>query len=770
MPHHDSLSLEQTRAAYTFDVPICILAGAGSGKTRVITHRIAHLVKEQKVSPREILGVTFTNKAAREMRERVERLLPSLGRDILLGTFHGLAARFLRYYGDIVSVSRDFLIYDEDDATRLIKKIINERYDLSKEELSAEVKKVLRFRNKESAKNPQEISVAHERAAIILDVYQERLQKMGALDFSGILDKFLALLESPQGLFMISQRVRHLVVDEYQDINDVQAKIVHILATIAETVAIVGDDDQSIYGWRGASAHYMQHFLDTFKNALLFRLEDNYRSTKPILDCANAVIAHNKERLGKSLRSIAGDGPLIRLSRHYRDIQEAGFAVEQSMRLFEQYGSLFTVAVLMRTNAQSRPLEEALYKARIPYRMVGGMRFYDRKEIKDILAALRAVIYHHSDVDLMRMLNALPLGIGKKTQDALSDYAGIRGLSFFETMNDETHQASALGNTRSKKKISELLGLLHEMRNEILTYLPDGEVKIMRADEALIYVIDKFGIARRLESKLDDEAEGRLENIEQLVQAAVSFVETQESFGEPSDAQSFLENVALISKDESVEEEKGSFRGTVTLMTLHAAKGLEFDGVFLVGLEEGVLPHTRSLHGFDEQKRQHALEEERRLLYVGLTRAKKRLFLSFCQERFLHGLTSPSLPSRFLRELPKETIDINDRFILDRIGLAGLAMPKNVDDTERTFKKPILSSVARQTFGHSPDEGYRIEYDESNFSNVSSFKTGELVYHSNYQQGRVVSLSGNGRMTRVKVRFLGDGQTRTIMATHLQRS
>jgi DNA helicase II / ATP-dependent DNA helicase PcrA len=772
MPHNNSLSLEQTRAAYTFDAPICILAGAGSGKTRVITHRIAHLVKERGADPRSILGVTFTNKAAREMRERVERLLPNVGRDILLGTFHGLAARFLRYYGDIVSVSRDFLIYDEDDATRLIKKIINERYDLSKEEMSAEVKKVLRFRNKENNKTAQEISIAHERAAIIVDIYQERLQKMGALDFSGILDKFLALLESEQGLYVISQRVRHLVVDEYQDINDVQAKIVHILAKCADTVAIVGDDDQSIYGWRGASAHFMQYFLDTFKNALLFRLEDNYRSTRPILDCANAVIAHNTERLGKNLRSIAGDGPLIRLNRQYRDIQEAGFVVEQSMRLFEQYGSDFTIAVLMRTNAQSRPLEEALYKARIPYRMVGGMRFYDRKEIKDILAALRAVIYHHSDVDLMRMLNALPLGIGKKTQDALSEYAGMRGMSFFETMNDDEHQAQALGNTRSKKKITELLSILHEMRNEILTYLPDGEVKIMRADEALIYIIDKFGFASRLEGKLDDEAEARLENIEQLVQAAVSFVETSESYGEPTDAQSFLENVALVSKDESVEEEKGSFVGTITLMTLHAAKGLEFDGVFLVGLEEGVLPHTRSLHGVDELKRKQALEEERRLLYVGLTRARKRLFLSFCQERFLHGLTSPSAPSRFLRELPKETIDINDRWILDRIGLSGLSMPKTDGDVEKQIKKPPLSlaSVRSSGNGHKPHDDYRIEYDDAFVGNGITFKPGERVYHSNYQRGQVISLSGTGKMVRVKVKFEGDGQTRTIMATHLQRA
>lgn len=762
MPDNKSLSLEQEQAALTFDAPICILAGAGSGKTRVITHRIAHLVKEYKVSPRQILGVTFTNKAAREMRERVEKLLPSMGHEVLLGTFHGLAARFLRYYGDLVLVDRDFLIYDEDDSSRLIKNIIKERYDLSKEELSSETKKVLRMRDLDKHES-QEITAAGERIALILDIYQERLQKIGALDFSSLLKKFLALLENEDGQRLICERVRHLVVDEYQDINAIQAKIVHIMAKNADSVAIVGDDDQSIYGWRGASAHYMQKFLDDFQNSKLFRLEENYRSTKPILDCANAVIANNKERLGKNLRSISGDGPLIRLNRHFRDIQEATSVVEQSLKLFERYGSNFDVAVLMRTNAQSRPLEEALHKARIPYRMVGGMRFYDRKEIKDILAALRAVIYNHSDVDILRLLNALPFGIGKKTQEELSSYAGQNSLSFFEAMNDDDHQRSALGNTRSRKKITDLLSLLDSIRSELITTLADGEVRIMRADEALIYIIDRFGFVSRLENKNDDEAEGRLENIEQLVQAAVSFVEQAESYGEPNDAQSFLENVALISKDESVENEPGAILGTITLMTLHAAKGLEFDGVFLVGLEEGVLPHSRSLHGGDEEKRKSAIEEERRLLYVGMTRARQRLFLSYCQERFLHGKTSPSAPSRFLRELLKESIEPSDRWILNQLGTVFSPQAR-----ETFSQKLSLPKIAPRPSPQVYQDAYQIEYDgEPAKSEV--FNAGDRVYHSSYENGQVLSSSGLGRMARVKVKFYGDNQVRTIMASHLRR-
>lgn len=738
--------------------PVCILAGAGSGKTRVITHRIAHLVKDQGVSPHTILGVTFTNKAAREMRERVERLLPYQGNDVLLGTFHGMAARFLRYYGDLVGVSRDFLIYDEDDATRLIKKIINERYQLSKDELSAEVKKVLRRRDV-SLEN-EEHSAKLERVDSILAIYQERLTKMGAVDFSGLLIKFCELLEHEEGARILCSRIRHVVVDEYQDINAIQARITHILAHKADSVAIVGDDDQSIYGWRGASAHYMQKFLESFAGAQLYRLQDNYRSTKPILDAANALISHNTQRLGKNLLAIQGDGPLLGLKQHYRDGQEAQAVIEQAQRLFAQYGTTFDVAVLMRTNAQSRPLEEALHKARMPYRMVGGMRFYDRKEIKDILAALRAVLYQQSDVDILRVLAALPLGIGKKTQDALSHYAGINNLSLYETMNGSEHQESALGNTRSHKKIASLVALLNEMRSEMVQILPDGEVKILRADEALIYVIDKFGIASKLEQKNDDESEGRLENIEQLVQAAVAFVEEAEARGEPADAQTFLENVSLISKDESVGDKQAADTGTITLMTLHAAKGLEFDGVFLVGLEEGVLPHNRSFHGSDEEKRRSALEEERRLLYVGMTRAKKRLFLSFCQERFMHGKTSPSDPSRFLRELPPEVFEPGARWIMDQSKAAfyDRVARKSFDVGSRTISMPAKPAV----------EAYKIEYDDSPDFDNPKINAGSRVYHTNYQNGKVIAISGAGKAMRAQVRFEGDGQVRTIMLSHLQ--
>lgn len=758
-----NLSQEQKNAALTIDGPICILAGAGSGKTRVITHRIAYLIKDLKENPRSILGLTFTNKAAREMRERVEKLLPNIGHEINLGTFHGIAARFLRYYGSIVGIENDFLIYDEDDAVRLIKKILKEKYDLAKDELSAEVKKVMRFR--EEGAISREKTAASERAEIILELYQERLKQMGAVDFSGLLKKFHELLCNEEGLLAISNRINHLLVDEYQDTNAIQSEIVHILAKKVKTVAIVGDDDQSIYGWRGASAHFMQKFLTDFPGSHLFRLEDNYRSTKPILDAANALISHNKSRLGKTLRAINGDGPLLRLSKHYRDSHEASWVIEQSIRLFGNFGSSFQIAVLMRTNAQSRPLEEALHKARMPYRMVGGMKFYDRKEIKDIISALRAVIYNNSDMDLIRVLDNFSLGIGKKTIEALSIFSGSNGLRFYEVMQSLKLQEEALGNTRARNKIESVVNKIENMRKELVRILPDGEIEIMRADEALIYVIDCFGIAAKLEQKNDDEAASRLENIEQLVQAAVSFVEEAESLGQPSDAQAFLENVALVSKDESVQEGPGANFGTITLMTLHAAKGLEFDGVFLVGLEEGVLPHNRSLYGQDENKRNEALEEERRLMYVGLTRAKKRLFLSYCQERFLHGSTSISPPSRFLSEIPENVFDLSDRFLLKQSSTKAGSYAQGAASgfSWSTKAKPVPKKTSEEKLD------YHIEYEDEYLNGPEAFKVGNRVFHASYRYGRIISVSGFGKMSRAQVKFDDDTTLRMIMLSHLKR-
>lgn len=642
-----NLSPEQRDAAIEIDVPVCILAGAGSGKTRVITHRIAYLVEHIKVNPYHILGVTFTNKAAKEMKERVQKLLPLEGISVNLGTFHGLAARFLRFYGHLVDVPEDFLIYDEDDCEKLIKKIIKQYFKLDKDETKTQINRVLR------AKDQDKITGLDQRTAQILDIYYEEMIKAGAIDFNGLLRKFLALLQNDQGFSIMKSRVLHLMVDEFQDINETQSQIVNLLAKGAKTCAIVGDDDQSIYGWRGASAQYMHNFLTDFPKSKLYRLEENYRSTEPILTCANHIISHNKERLGKNLRSMSGEGQKVSVRRFFKDSQEARSVVEEAIRQFGFLGLGSQIAVLMRTNAQSRAFEEALHKARMPYRMIGGMRFYDRKEIRDVLAGLKCILYPKSDVDLIRLWQALPFGIGALTQNKIIALSKDQGISLFEASKQFI----------SNKKVASFLNTLSQITEQVIISKPNGQKEILRADEALVLAIESFGFARYYKSIGDEEALGRLENIEQLVQASANFVSDSRSNNEPCDAQAFMENVSLVSKDESQEGEGQSF-GTLTLLSIHAAKGLEFDCVFLVGLEEGILPHSRSLEGFDEKRRIESLEEERRLMYVGITRAKSRLFLSYCMERYHYGKTTICLPSRFLSEIPLEAIKPEERFLL----------------------------------------------------------------------------------------------------------
>ncbi len=718
-----SLSIEQEQAAFIFDRPVCILAGAGSGKTRVITHRIAHLINNKMALPYEILGVTFTNKAAKEMKERVALLLGDQAFDVNLGTFHGLAAKFLRYYGEFIGIERNFLIYDEDDATRLIKKIIRESYVLGKEELADLVAQVLSLKNSEKVNN----SFNSHKARAVLDIYLAQTKQINALDFNQLLKSFLDLLQNKEAYERISYKIKHLLVDEYQDINLVQSQIINLLAKNAKSVAIVGDDDQSIYSWRGASSKFMSDFISDFSNTKLVRLEENYRSTAPILKAANAVISNNEERLGKELVSIRGHGPLIRVRKHYRDSHEALMLTEQVLREFEQHGKDFEIAVLMRTNALSRALEEAFHKAKIPYRIIGGMKFYDRKEIKDILAALKSCLFHNSDVDLLRLLDCLPLGIGKKTIEQLITYSTANKLSLFETMSNSQHLEQSLDNARAKKKIDDLVKVLIKAKS----YLNSKDIT---ASQAIMFVIEQFDFIARLEHKNDEESQGRIANIEQLVEASISFVTDSAD----KSIISFLENVALISKDELSNEKHQSNIGSITLMTLHAAKGLEFDAVFLIGLEEGILPHSRSTkQGAD------ALEEERRLLYVGMTRAKTKLFVSFCQERFIHGKVCPSLPSRFLKEVPLDCIDERDRWFLEE-PTSHKHDPETVYSYAYEIKKPVITSI------------------------TNDFSVGNQVYHKIFSKGKILGIN-LGLKPSAKVHFYSDNQIRIIMLNFLSK-
>ena len=706
------LSQEQHNAAFIFDKPVCILAGAGSGKTRVITHRIAHLIDNSLARPYEILGVTFTNKAAKEMKERVANLIGEhAALEVNLGTFHGLAAKFLRYYGEYIGIGRNFLIYDEDDVLRLVKKIIKESYSMSKEEVTDLASEVMNIRNADKLSFR-----TSNKAKSVLDAYLSQIKQINALDFNQLLQSFLELLKNEDAYEKITLKAKHILVDEYQDINLIQAQIINLLAKKSKTIAIVGDDDQSIYSWRGASAKFMSDFINNFSNTQLVRLEENYRSSKAILQAANQVISNNKERLGKELISVKGDGELIRIRKHYRDNHEALMVSEQIIREFEQ-NSNCEIAVLMRTNALSRSLEEAFHKAKIPYRIIGGMKFYDRKEIKDILATLKACIFPNSDVDMIRLLDALPLGIGKKTIEQISTYANFHKISLFETMSNSQHLSDALDNLRAKKKIDDFVEILIKAKS----FLLDPNIK---THEALMFIVEKFDFVGRLEQKNDEESQARIANIEQLIESALNFVEENQD----NSIVAFLENVALISKDEvSNNSDFYSANKSVSLMTLHAAKGLEFDVVFLIGLEEGILPHSRSFINGEE-----SLEEERRLLYVGMTRAKNKLFISYCQERFMHGKVCASIPSRFLKELPIDCIDTKDKWLLQNN-----TYHKNTEE-----KKEIIIT--------------------------NNFKIGDYVYHKIFLKGKILAIN-DGVKANAKIYFYNDNQVRTIMINFLNK-
>lgn len=657
------LSPPQLEAATRVEGPVCILAGAGSGKTRVVTHRIAHLIENLRARPWQILAVTFTNKAAQEMRSRVDDLVPGAGKSVRVGTFHGTAARLLRRYGDAVGIPSSFVIYDQDDAQRLLKRVIVDELNLSKDLVRPAMGLIDGWQSE--GLRPSEVpevawNPAEDNARKAYGVYHQRLAEAGAVDFGGLLVKLRDLLREPAGE-EIKRVTRHLLVDEYQDTNRVQADVVMSLAKAAETIAVVGDDDQAIYGWRGATADNLKHFIEQMPGSVLVKLEDNYRSTQRILDAANGVIANNATRLGKTLRPTGEEGRAVRLLRAQNDIDEA----RKVVRLIQEHGyaqkSLDDVAVLYRTNAMSRALEDELRKANIPYRLVGGVRFYDRKEVKDVLATVRCALNPKSDVDTVRMLTAIPRGIGATSIAKLQAAATKHGRGVLEIMCDDALLDSTKIAARTLKKVRELGAKIESLRGDIM---PQGDrPAIMDARGAMVQAIDVSGVSDRLEAENSIESQGRLENLGALVSAAAQYVEDIEALGPtPADPDAaprapdvlgFLEDAALLGGDEQAPDDDNTGE-RATLMTLHAAKGLEFDLVFLIGLEEHSFPHSRALR---EDADPTDLEEERRLAYVGITRAKERLVLSYAQRRMVQGVIKPRRPSRFLEEIPEEVLE-----------------------------------------------------------------------------------------------------------------
>ncbi len=816
------LSPEQYEAATWTDGPVCILAGAGSGKTRVVTHRIAYLIGHKRARPWSILAVTFTNKAAGEMRHRVEQLVPGVGKQVKVGTFHGMAARFLRQYGDAVGVNKAFVIYDSDDQKRLMKRVVADELNWSKELVRPFLSRIGGWQSEGLTPGevpPTSYDRIYEQCREAYALYWSKLEEMGAVDFGGLLLKLRDLLRSPAGA-EITDRIAHLLVDEYQDVNRVQTEIVHAVARHADTIAVVGDDDQAIYGWRGASADNLKHFVDQVDNAHLVRLEDNYRSTANILLCANEVIANNVERLGKELRPKAGDGRRIRVLRARDDIEESRRVVSMIQDDLRAGRSPEDIAVLYRTNASSRLFEDELRKAHIAYRLVGGVRFYDRKEVKDVLAVLRSALNPRSDVDTMRMVGAVPRGIGAKSLEKMQAAAAREGLPLLEVMRQGA-LLDGIGVAKKARKASlELAESVSDLGEQIRPRTdPAGNVTPARVDarQAVALATEISGVADRLEAEGTAEAEGRLENLGALLSAATQFVEEATAAGTPTDILGFLEDAALLGGDD-VDPSADDDGERITLMTLHSAKGLEFPTVFLVGLEEGLFPHAMAT---GDNGGPAEVEEERRLAYVGITRAKQRLVLTWARRRMVQGTPRPQQMSRFLEELPREVLEgdiptttgrSRGRFPdyvppprrevgevieyepeydpskqgLGRRGrtlptaLLGAGAEREATALARSFEavKARLRSASPPPVAAATDEP-RVELDDGGAPpppqvelEVPAAEPGGLVVHGRvdhevFGQGTIVGFRGQGRMRSALVRFDEDARPRVIICRHL---
>ena len=645
MSIYDTLNKEQGEAVRHTEGPVLILAGAGSGKTRVITHRVAYLIDECGVNPWNILAITFTNKAAGEMRTRVDDLVGYGAESVWISTFHSLCVRILRRYIDLMGYENSFTIYDTDDQKTLMKDVCKylkiDTKDLRERDILSEISSAknelmtpLRFREEMVG-----LSFRYKKIADAYEEYQKRLRKNNAVDFDDLLMLTVQLFHShDEVLDYYQNRFRYIMVDEYQDTNKAQFELVRLLAAKYRNLCVVGDDDQSIYAFRGANIRNILDFEKVYPDAFVVKLEQNYRSTQNVLDAANAVIRNNTGRKAKSLWTDRGEGTKIHLREFTTARDEAAFVADDIAEKCRSdrhlnYGDF---AVLYRTNAQARALEERFVLTGIPYNVVGGTNFYDRREIRDMIAYLKTVENGQDEIAVRRVLNVPKRGIGLTTIGRLADYAVARDITFFEAM-ERCRNITSLG--RATAKIESFVSLILQLREFKESH---GLADLLRE------IIDKTDYNNYLLSSDDEDGEDRISNIDELISKIADYEETAE---EPT-LSGFLEEVALVSDLDNAED--GSEK--VLLMTLHSAKGLEFPHVYLTGLEDGIFPSYMAINSGDEE----AEEEERRLAYVGITRAKDDLTLTYSRSRLLRGEVQYNPPSRFLEEIPEELIDSGD--------------------------------------------------------------------------------------------------------------
>lgn len=759
MSIYDTLNPEQKKAVLHDKGPLLILAGAGSGKTRVLTHRIAYLIKEREVNPWHILAITFTNKAAKEMRERVDKIIGNGAENIWVSTFHSTCVRILRRFIDTIGYERSFTIYDTDDQKTLMKEVCKylsiDTKQISERSILSAISKA-----KDELISPEEFELQardyqQKKYAQAYHQYQKRLKASNALDFDDLICKTVELFQkNTEALAYYQNRFRYIMVDEYQDTNTAQFKLIHLLASgINEygerehNLCVVGDDDQSIYKFRGANIYNILNFEQAYPNTKVIKLEQNYRSTKSILNAANEVICNNKGRKDKSLWTDNEEGEPVHFTQFDTDFEEVDNITAEIKKTVDSGEARYNdFAILYRTNAQSRLFEEKLLLRNIPYKIIGSVNFYSRKEIKDILAYLKTIDNGQDDIAVKRIINVPRRGIGQTTIDRITDYALLHEISFYDAL---TRAPFIPGLERTASKLNPFVSLIEGLKSRIRQ---EG----YPLHELIDDILDATGYLRELESEGSEEAQDRIANIDELVNKLVTYEEGAEE--EPT-LSGFLEEVALVSDIDNLDENSDH----IVLMTLHSAKGLEFPYVYLCGMEEGIFPGYMSIHADDPETE---IEEERRLCYVGITRAMKYLSLTAARQRMLRGETQFNKPSRFIQEIPRYLLkmstpplkrqqsgfrDTNFRFDSNTFTEKAFDFEKGSDNKYKQSQisyKPYTTPEPKQFAGSS--------------MGTLDYGVGDTVKHIKFGVGIVTDITMGGKDYEVTVDFPNFGTKKLL--------
>ena len=725
MSIYDSLNPMQRQAVFHTEGPLLILAGAGSGKTRVLTHRIAYLIQEKEVNPWNILAITFTNKAAQEMRERVDRIAGFGSDAIWVSTFHSTCARILRRHIDNLGYDTNFTIYDTDDQKSVIKDVcrrLNVDTKIFKER--ALLSQISHAKDNLITPDQMEMDAAgdfnQKKTAMVYREYQAALRKNNALDFDDLIVKTVELFQNcDRVLEYYQERFKYIMVDEYQDTNYAQFKFVSLLASRYENLCVVGDDDQSIYKFRGANIENILGYERVFPNAAVIRLEQNYRSTQNILNAANHVIANNAERKEKTLWTENEEGPKIHFRQFMNGFEEAEYiAGEISKAHREGLCQYRDCAILYRTNAQSRLFEEKFINANIPYKIVGGVNFYARKEIKDLLCYLKTVDNARDDLAVQRIINVPKRGIGATTLGRVQDYADKMGISLYEALR-VAEEVPSIG--RSLSKIDGFVTFIQMLKSKAQAYT---------VEDLLKEIIELTGYVKELEAEDTEEARARIENIDELISKTVTYQQTMEEQDQPATLAGFLEEVALVADIDTVDPEQDY----VLLMTLHSAKGLEFPRVFMAGMETGIFPSYMSINYGDGSE----LEEERRLCYVGITRAMKELTMTCARQRMVRGETQYNKVSQFVQEIPRDLVDL------------GHTIQEKKPKMEQVFSSDSKYSQMKQIF---QTRAYKPKEFKVTKADALDYQVGDTVRHMKFGVGIVKAIAEGGRDDEVTVDF-----------------